>query len=210
MPVKYYLSLVISRSKAGGRAKEICQPKCARTCSGQTLFLDAREAGGLGWNDARGPIKGQPSYVINETMISPGQENNSYTTAQPEDFVRPRRCKINTPTSLRINTEWHTQVTDFLHIWMEFYLKLCLYLCLYFENRVFLQNNRNLIKRKLQRETARRTANVTTWRVSFFFRDMTPYGYHCFEDKSCLHLQGRKYQYKLEFFKILFSFQDAV
>jgi len=69
---------LISRSKAGGRVKEICQPKCTRTCSGQTLFLDAREAGGLGWNDARGPIKGQPSYVINETMISPGRENNAY------------------------------------------------------------------------------------------------------------------------------------
>jgi hypothetical protein len=48
-----------------------------------TLFLDAREAGGLGWNDARGPIKGQHSYVINETMISPGQENNAYHSPFP-------------------------------------------------------------------------------------------------------------------------------
>lgn len=49
--------------------------------SAEALFLDAREAGGLPWNDARGPIKGKPSDVINETMISPGQENIVATVA---------------------------------------------------------------------------------------------------------------------------------
>jgi hypothetical protein len=49
--------------------------------SAGALFLDAREAGGLLWNDARGPIKGKPSDVINETMISPGQENIAVTLA---------------------------------------------------------------------------------------------------------------------------------
>jgi hypothetical protein len=62
---------------AGG-LRDIIGSKRTHVYSTVALFLDAREAGGFPWNDARGPIKGKPSDVINETMISPDRKTSLF------------------------------------------------------------------------------------------------------------------------------------